>query len=174
VLGISAGKRRFFRCRGLGGACALIVAVALGGCAGKPARTVEVNGELFDLSGLEPQRADVVTAALNQIGTPYVYGGTTPHRALDCSGLTQVAHREAGLSIPRVSTQQKAAARPLRGSPKPGDLVFFKTGPSQYHVGLMVDTGRFVHASTSKRQVRLARLNTPYWQQRFLGAGSYH
>lgn len=143
------------------------------GCASKPSRTLEVAGETFDLSGLEPQRANVVVAALSQIGTPYVYGGQTPHKALDCSGLTLVAHQAAGLSIPRVSTAQQAAARALRGHPKPGDLVFFKTGPSQYHVGLMVDQQRFVHASTSKRRVRLASLTNPYWQQRFLGAGSY-
>jgi cell wall-associated NlpC family hydrolase len=110
---------------------------------------------------------------LSQVGTPYVYGGSTPGEALDCSGLTRFAHQAAGVDIPRVSTAQKAAARPLRGRPAPGDLVFFKTGPSQYHVGLMVDRERFVHASTSKRRVRLARLDTDYWQTRFLGAGTY-
>jgi cell wall-associated NlpC family hydrolase len=37
----------------------------------------------------------------------------------------------------------------------------------------MVDAERFVHASTSRRQVRLDRLATPYWQARYLGAGTY-
>jgi hypothetical protein len=176
-----AGRLSFGVSRGLVAALfpvlvpVLVLALAplLAGCASKSARTFEVAGETFDLSGLEPQRANVVVAALSQIGTPYVYGGETPHRALDCSGLTLVAHQAAGMSIPRVSTAQQAAARPLRGHPKPGDLVFFKTGPSQYHVGLMVDQDRFVHASTSKRRVRLASLDSPYWRQRFLGAGSY-
>lgn len=145
----------------------------MAGCSSQPERSLEVAGDRFDLSGLEPQRADVVEAALKQMGTPYVYGGTTPYRALDCSGLMQVAHQAAGMAIPRVSIDQRNAARPLRGHPEPGDLVFFKTGPSQYHVGLMVDGKRFVHASTSKRRVRLARLSNPYWRQRFLGAGSY-
>ncbi|MBK1618524.1 hypothetical protein CKO42_08745 [Lamprobacter modestohalophilus] len=151
-------------------------ALVLLGCASTPSspnRSVQVAGETFDLSSLEPTRADVVKAALAQIGTPYVYGGATPHRALDCSGLTLVAHQAAGMSIPRVSTQQQAAATPLRGHPKPGDLVFFKTGPSQYHVGIMVDEQRFVHASTSKRHVRLANLGSNYWRERYLGAGSY-
>lgn len=169
--------RRERRARGLLAIVALSLLTGLSGCASKPAQapaqTFAIGDDQFDLSRLEPQRADVVKAALAQIGTPYVYGGATPHRALDCSGLTLVAHRAAGLSIPRVSTAQKAAARPLRGQPKPGDLVFFKTGPSQYHVGLMVDKQRFVHASTSRRQVRLARLENPYWRQRFIGAGSY-
>jgi hypothetical protein len=145
------------------------------GCASTPppSRNLEVAGETYDLSDLEPERANVVMAALSQIGTPYVYGGETPHQGLDCSGLMLVAHQAAGLTIPRVSTDQQAAARPLNGPPKPGDLVFFKTGPSQYHVGLMVDRERFVHASTSKRRVRLANLNSTYWRERFLGAGTY-
>lgn len=149
------------------------LALVLTGCATKHSRDVSADGETFDLKGLDAQRADVVVAALSQVGTPYVYGGSTPGEALDCSGLTRFAHRAAGLEIPRISTAQQAAARPLRGWPEPGDLVFFKTGPSQYHVGLMVDRKRFVHASTSKRRVRLASLESDYWQTRFLGAGTY-
>ncbi|WP_462320596.1 C40 family peptidase [Halochromatium sp.] len=156
-------------------ACACLGSVlALLGCAStSPSQDVEIGGERFDLGDLEPKRANVVMAALSQIGTPYVYGGETPHQALDCSGLTLVAHQAVGMRIPRVSTEQQAAARPLRGRPKPGDLVFFQTGPSQYHVGLMVDQHRFVHASTSKRRVRLANLDNPYWRERYRGAGSY-
>jgi cell wall-associated NlpC family hydrolase len=172
-LGLRGWRRRAAARWWIGGLAALLVLALSSGCSSPPERTVQVGGDAFDLSGLAPERADVVEAALAQIGTPYVYGGSTPHRALDCSGLTQVAHRAAGKTIPRISLEQKAAARPLRGAPKPGDLVFFKTGPSQYHVGLMVDSQRFVHASTSKRRVRLARLSNPYWRQRFLGAGTY-
>lgn len=153
-------------------ALAALLALSVAGCGGGSKR-LRVDGVDFDLRGLEPQRANVVLAALSQVGTPYVYGGSTPDRALDCSGLTQFAHREAGMQIPRVSTEQRRAAGALRGRPEPGDLVFFRTGPGQYHVGLMVDRERFVHASTSKRRVRLARLDRPYWRQRFLGAGSY-
>jgi len=156
-------------------ALAALAAVAfLQGCAGGAAlRAYGVDGEQFDLSGLNEERANVVIAALSQVGTPYVYGGTRPGQALDCSGLTQYAHRAAGVSIPRVSTAQQAAATPVRRRPNPGDLVFFKTGPSQYHVGLMVDRDRFVHASTSKRRVRLASLSKNYWRQRYMGAGTY-
>jgi cell wall-associated NlpC family hydrolase len=119
-------------------------------------------------------RGDVVLAGLSQVGTPYVYGGTNPGEGLDCSGLTYYAHHVAGVRIPRVSTEQLRAAKPVSGRRlRAGDMVFFQTGPGQHHVGLMVDEGRFVHASTSRRQVRLDRLDTPYWQARFLGAGTY-
>ena len=124
-----------------------------------------------DLSG---DRAEVVMAALSQVGTPYAYGGTKPGQALDCSGLIQYAYGAAGVRIPRVSTAQRKAARPVqRGNPRPGDMVFFRIKPGLYHVGLMVDGQRFVHASTSKQQVRLSRLQLPYWQQRYLGAGTF-
>jgi cell wall-associated NlpC family hydrolase len=153
---------------------ALTAVALLQGCAGGAGtRVYSVDGEEFDLTGLDDERANVVIAALSQVGTPYVYGGTKPGQALDCSGLTQYAHSAAGVRIPRVSTAQQAAARPVGRRPHPGDLVFFKTGPSQYHVGLMVDTDRFVHASTSKQRVRLASLSKNYWQQRYLGAGTY-
>jgi cell wall-associated NlpC family hydrolase len=152
--------------------CLLLVA-ALQGCAGAPSRTFVAAGEEFDLSGLEAQRANVVMAALAQVGTPYVYGGDEPGQGLDCSGLTQYAHSAAGLSIPRVSTAQRSAARPVRSRPSPGDLVFFETGPSQYHVGVMVDEQRFVHASTSQKRVRLSSLARKYWRERYLGAGTY-
>lgn len=125
-------------------------------------------------SALTGQRKDVVLAALSQIGTPYVYGGTQPGRGLDCSALTQYAYHAAGVDIPRVSTDQwRAAKRVDRRHPRPGDIVFFQIQPGQNHVGVMVDGERFAHASTSKNRVQLATLNTPYWQARYLGAGTY-
>lgn len=124
-----------------------------------------------DLSG---RRADVVLAGLSQIGTPYVYGGASPATGFDCSGLTQYAHHAAGISIPRMAREQHRASKPVKlGRPGPGDMVFFKTGPGVYHVGLMVDKEQFVHASTSRDQVKLDRLDKPYWVARYLGAGTY-
>jgi cell wall-associated NlpC family hydrolase len=142
--------------------CALVLFGILSGCATN-------RGDV--LSGA---RAEVVFAGLSQVGTPYVYGGTSPGKGLDCSGLTYYAHHVAGVSIPRYSVSQLKASRPVPGrEPRPGDMVFFKTGPGQHHVGLMIDSERFVHASTSRQQVRLDRLNTPYWQERLVGAGTY-
>jgi len=159
--------------RAVRGSLAAAILALLVGCAGSPSRTGSASGEMYDLAGLDEQRASVVMAALSQVGTPYVYGGSDPGQGLDCSGLTQFAHAAAGVSIPRISTDQRAAARPVGQRPAPGDLVFFKTGPSQYHVGVMVDRDRFVHASVSKRQVRLSSLSTDYWRAHYLGAGTY-
>jgi cell wall-associated NlpC family hydrolase len=152
-------------CDARGAALGLLVLVLafLSGCASR-------GGD----QGLSGRRAEVVLAGLSQIGTPYVYGGASPAKGFDCSGLTQYAHHVAGLTIPRIAEEQRRASQPIRvGRPGPGDMVFFRTGPGVYHVGLMVDKERFVHASTSRQQVRLDRLDTPYWTARYLGAGTY-
>lgn len=120
------------------------------------------------------RRADLVGRSLAQVGMPYVYGGASPAEGFDCSGLTHYAHHQAGLAIPRTAAAQHRAARPVaRSRLRPGDMVFFKTGPDAYHVGLMVDDKRFIHASTSRSRVRVDHLDTPYWNRHFIGAGTY-
>jgi cell wall-associated NlpC family hydrolase len=137
----------------------------IAGCAG--------NGARDGIKIPDGPRGQAVSAALDEIGTPYVYGASTPGKALDCSALTRHAHRAAGLQIPRMASAQHRVARPVRRSEiEPGDLVFFRVGDG-HHVGLMVDERRFVHASTSSKSVRMASLNLPYWRQRLIGAGSY-
>jgi len=116
----------------------------------------------------------VVQAALSEIGTSYRYGAQSPGKALDCSALTQYAYDAAGVAIPRVSVDQHKFATPVRlAKVQPGDLVFFRIRPGLNHVGMIVDGKRFVHASTSRHQVALSRLDSDYWQRRCIGAGTY-
>lgn len=169
--GVSVRGRRCRRQAGLGLWLAA-ASLALIGCAGGPQKSGALGAS--SIAQLSPQRADVVMAALAQIGSPYRYGRASPAEGFDCSGLVQYAHSAAGLRVPRVSTAQRAAADPVDARhPAPGDLVFFKTGPSQYHVGIMVDDQRFVHAATSAQEVRLSPLGGDYWQRRYLGAGTF-
>lgn len=84
--------------------------------------------------------SNVVEIAKQYIGTPYVYGGSTP-AGFDCSGFTQYVFAKAGKSIPRVTTAQQAAATPV-SSPQPGDLVFF--GSPSWHVGIYVGDGMMI------------------------------
>ena len=65
-------------------------------------------------------------AAISQIGVPYAWGGETPGRGFDCSGLVQWAWARAGFSIPRTTQSQYPALRhvPL-GALQPGDLLFY-------------------------------------------------
>jgi cell wall-associated NlpC family hydrolase len=88
--------------------------------------------------------------------------------------LTHYAYQQAGVAIPRMSVDQQHRAKPVPlEALRPGDLVFFHTGPGVHHVGMMVDKNRFVHASTAMHKVGLTRLYAPYWSARYVGAGSY-
>ena len=84
--------------------------------------------------------SNVIAIAKQYIGTPYVYGGSTP-AGFDCSGFTQYVFAQAGKSLPRVTTAQQAAVTPV-SNPQPGDLVFF--GSPSWHVGIYVGDGMMI------------------------------
>ncbi|MEN8176636.1 MAG: C40 family peptidase [Pseudomonadota bacterium] len=137
--------------------------LGLAGCSGM--------GSRGDLSAA---RQDVVMAAIAQVGTPYRYGGGSPGEGFDCSGLVQYSHGIAGLRVPRDTRGQMKSSRSIRPSrARPGDLVFFKTGWRRYHVGIVVEKERFVHAPRGGKSVRLSRLDSAYWRRHLTGAGTF-
>ena len=102
-------------------------------------------------------------------GTPYRFGGTT-RKGIDCSAFTQQAMSRAfGVSLPRTTTQQlRRGVSVDPGMVRLGDLVFFKTGETLNHVGVMMGPGSFMHASTSKG-VTISRIDQTYWRSRVVG-----
>lgn len=112
----------------------------------------------------------VLRAAYSVIGTPYVFGGTTPY-GFDCSGFTQYAFASAGVYLPRTADSQFYAGRSVPVSQlRPGDLVFFTTyEPGASHTGIYVGDGNFIHAGTSTG-VTVASAFTSYWGARYYGA----
>jgi cell wall-associated NlpC family hydrolase len=98
----------------------------------------------------------ILRAARSQIGVPYVWGGETPGRGFDCSGLVQWAFRKAGFKLPRTTSGQIAAGRPIRLSEiGPTDLVFTHGGG---HVSIYVGGGRLINAPYTGARVRLRAL----------------
>jgi cell wall-associated NlpC family hydrolase len=90
-------------------------------------------------------RALHVSAA--QVGVRYRSGGTSPRAGFDCSGLTQYSYARVGKRLPRTAQQQYGATiRISRGAARPGDLVFFFSGGSIYHVGVYAGNG-YMYAS---------------------------
>lgn len=86
--------------------------------------------------------ATAVRAALSQRGVPYVWGGTSPGRGLDCSGLTQYAYRQAGVELPRLAQDQDTAGfRVDQGELLPGDLAVWSG-----HVAMVIGNGQMVEA----------------------------
>ena len=124
---------------------------------------------------LPPNRAQnlvrsILRAAYSVIGTPYVFGGTSPY-GFDCSGFTQYAFKRAGVYIPRTADSQLYYGKRISMSQlRPGDLVFFTTyEPGASHCGIYVGNGNFIHAGTSTG-VTVASAFTGYWGARYYGA----
>lgn len=115
------------------------------------------------------QRAAAV--ALDQVGTPYRYGGSSP-RGFDCSGLVQYSYSRVGVRVPRTTGQLWATARPVsRADLRPGDLLFFRIEGKMAHVGVYLGDQRFVHAPQSGRTVSVQSLNAPFYEDAFMRAG---
>ncbi|MBA3949454.1 MAG: C40 family peptidase [Acidobacteria bacterium] len=120
-------------------------------------------------SGRSLVTTDVLSTALDLLGTPYRLGGSDAS-GFDCSGFVQFVLARHAVSVPRTVVQQFAVGDPARGV-EAGDLVFFRTaGRRASHVGIAVDGESFVHAPSSRGVVRIERLDAPYWSARFLGA----
>lgn len=95
----------------------------------------------------------VLATASQYIGTPYRYGGTTPS-GFDCSGYTQHVYAMNGISIPRTAdAQMDASTRISASQARPGDLVFFVSGGSAYHVGIYTGNGKMMDAPRAGKSV---------------------
>jgi cell wall-associated NlpC family hydrolase len=99
-----------------------------------------------------------LSAARSRAGDPYRYGAAGPS-AFDCSGLTQWAYARVGESLPHSSGAQVGRTARV-GRPGIGDLVFFTSGGSVYHVGLYAGGGKVFHASRPGTPVGLAKIWT--------------
>lgn len=104
---------------------------------------------------------NIVTTALDEMGQPYVWGGTgNGNGGFDCSGLIQYAYARYNISIPRTAAGQATAGIAIRQDIEallPGDiLIFSERGDQPTHVGLYVGEGRFIHSAS--KGVRLSRL----------------
>ena len=104
--------------------------------------------------------AAVILYAAKQPGKPYQWGGSGPD-TFDCSGLTMMAYRSAGIVIPRTSQEQwSAGPRVPLGREQPGDLVFFAgpdgTPQAPGHVGIVIGGGEMIEAYAAGYPIRVS------------------
>jgi len=112
----------------------------------------------------------VVQASLRYQGVPYAFGGTSPN-GFDCSGFTRYVFAQAGIYLPRAADEQYEVGQYVSYNRlQSGDLVYFTTYESgASHVGIYLGNGQFISA-TSSRGIAIARMDSGYWGDRYLGA----
>ncbi len=99
---------------------------------------------------------NILEYAKNFIGTPYVYGGSTPS-GFDCSGFVKYVYAYFGVSLPRTSYAQMQSGYPVStASLQVGDLLFFRGGG---HVGIYAGNNTYIHAPQSGRSVSIDEIN---------------
>jgi cell wall-associated NlpC family hydrolase len=104
--------------------------------------------------------AKVIEYARAQLGKPYVWGAEGPD-AFDCSGLTMMAYRTVGISLPHYAADQwNSLPRVLPGQEQPGDLVFFEMKPDgPGHVGIFIGNGQMIEAPNHTAPIRVSTVN---------------
>jgi cell wall-associated NlpC family hydrolase len=128
-----------------------------------------------DSTTTAPPNGNAVDAAISyaraQLGKPYIFGGEGPY-GYDCSGLTMMAYRYAGIYIGSHSVNNQwytAASRGQivsYGDRQPGDLIFWGDGPGDfYHIGIYIGGGMMIAAPTEGDVVKIQSVwGSPYWQ----------
>ena len=113
----------------------------------------------------------IVRTALDLRGIGYQTGGADPG-GFDCSGFTQYVFAQHAVELPRQVREQFSLGKSVRPSDlHPGDLLFFATdAPGASHVAIAIGSDRFVHAPSAAGVVRVERLDSRYWSERFVGA----
>jgi cell wall-associated NlpC family hydrolase len=99
--------------------------------------------------------ATIVAIAMRYLGVPYVYGGASP-RGFDCSGFTGYVFAQLGISLARSADgQYRSVPRISRSEAQPGDLVFYLSGGSAYHVGIYLGGNNMIAAPHTGTVVRV-------------------
>ena len=110
--------------------------------------TLTSTKEADDMSAA---RTSVVNFALQFVGNPYVWGGTSLTNGADCSGFVQSIYASFGYDIPRVACDQAGYGTQIPISDaEPGDLIFYAKSGYVYHVSMYIGNGQVVQAYSTK------------------------
>lgn len=118
------------------------------------------------------QSSNVLSRAVNVLGTPYRWGGSSPSKGFDCSGLVKYAFNDVkAVDLPRTSNAMATGhgLKVDRKDLKPGDLLFFKLKSRQVnHVAIYLGNDRFIHAPRRGKSVSIDTLKKPFWDKNYV------
>lgn len=119
--------------------------------------TAETVTELKYGDGVSDVRVSLVQFALQYVGNPYVWGGTSLTNGIDCSGFTMQVYARYGISLPHHAASQPGyGTRVSAAEARPGDLFFYGSGSSIGHVGIYIGNGQIVHASNRRTGIKIS------------------
>lgn len=107
------------------------------------------------------KRKNVITYAVQFVGNPYVWGGTSLTGGADCSGFVQSIMKHYGISLPRTAKDQaKCGSARAAGARQPGDLIFYSGSNGVIdHVAIYIGNNQIVHAASAKSGIKISRWN---------------
>ena len=117
--------------------------------------------------------AVIYKEAQKYVGTPYVWGGSTPETGFDCSGYVCWVYNQNGYNVGRTTANGlwNKSQHISEAEAKPGDLVFFEgtyDTPGKSHVGIYLGNGMMVSAGDP---IKYANIHSSYWQKYLSGFG---
>lgn len=117
--------------------------------------------------------AQIVQTAMQYLGVPYVWGGTSPN-GFDCSGLVYYVYQQNGYAVNRTAESLYSNGVYVdRSNLQLGDVICFYSSPGDSyigHTGIYIGNGKMVHASSSQNAIAVADLSMDYFSARYCGA----
>lgn len=107
------------------------------------------------------RRSKIVNYALQFVGNPYVWGGTSLTSGVDCSGFTMQVYKNFGISLPHYSGSQAQMGKAVSSSKmRPGDLIFYANSSGTVnHVAMYIGNGQIVHAASRRSGIKISTWN---------------
>lgn len=124
-----------------------------------------LDGSSFDSSAYSAEeiqnlRYDIVNYAMQFIGNPYVWGGTSLTNGADCSGFVQSVFADYGITVPRTSQEQgNFGTQKSLSDANIGDLILYSNGYDAYHVAIYAGDGMTVQAANSAEGIVMKAVN---------------
>lgn len=119
------------------------------------------------------RRTQLVNFALQYVGNPYVWGGTSLTNGIDCSGFTMQVMKQFGVTLPHYSGSQARMGKAVTSSEmRPGDLIFYANSAGTVnHVAIYIGNGQIVHAASRRSGIKISTWNyrTPKTIRNMLG-----